>query len=165
MVEHNEDLSEFSGEDLTDEHIVEHFQVDVINDEVIDIFSKVDKDLNKTEKLVLTVYSKVTSNSTRTILMVAAAVMIGIIILLNLPIAGSLGRIGVSILASGIIVALMYLGILLLKDTITSALKMDSDSIKGNMFLIWALGEIGIGSILMVTKKLLPKKNNVEIEE
>ena len=165
MVAHNEDLSEFSGEDLTDEHIIEHFQVEVINDEVRDIFEKVDKDLNKSEKLVLTVYSKATSNSTRTILMVATAVMIGVIILLNLPISGSLGKIGVSILASGLIVAIMYVGVLVLKDKITSALKMDPGSIKGNMFLIWSIVEIGIGTCLIVIKKLLPKKTNVETTE
>ena len=160
MVKHRQDLSDFSNKELTDEKIIDHFQVDVMNDEVIDIFEKVDKDLNKTGKLVFDVYGKVTSSTTRIILIAVMATLIGIIVLLNLPITKSLGKIGVSILISGIVLALMYGVLLILKDKVVSSLKLNLDlgSIKFNTFLIWSIVEITIGTLLIIMKKLFLKK-------
>lgn len=160
MVEHKKDLSDFSNEELTDEKIIEHFQVDVINGEVIDIFEKVDKDLNRAEKLVLNVYSKATSSTTRTIMIATIAILATAIVLLNLPITKSFGKLGVSVLSSGIVLALVYLILLILKDKVISLLKIDLDlsSINFNMFLIWSIAEIAIGTLLILIKKVIPKK-------
>ena len=160
MVEHKKDLSDFSNEELTDEKIIEHFQVDVINDEVIDIFEKVDKDLNKTEKLVLNVYSKATSSSTRNIMIATMIILAIAIVLLNLPITQSFGKLGVSILISGILLAFVYVALLILKDKIISSLKIDLDlnSINFNIFLIWSIIEIALGTSLIVIKRLTNKK-------
>ncbi len=161
MVKHRQDLSDFSKEELTEKEIVDHFQVEVINDEVIDIFEKIDKDLKDTEKIVLDVYTKAISNKTKTIMLVAAVVLVGIIMLLNLPITKSLGKIGVSVLISGIILALMYVALTVLRDKVTTSFKLDVDldSIKFNMFLIWSIVEIALGTTLIIVKRFVPKKN------
>jgi len=160
MVKHKQDLSDFSGEKLTDKSIEDHFQVEVINDEVIDIFEKVYKDLNEEEKLVIDVYTKVTSNNTKTILLTVMAVLEGIIILLNLPITKAFGKIGVSVLISGIFLAIVYALLIVLRDKFVSSIKLNIDlnNIKFNMFLIWSIVEIVLGTSLIIIKKNLFNK-------
>ena len=160
MVKHREDLIDFSSEKLTEKEIIDHFQVEVINGEVIDIFEKVDKDLNKTEKLVFEIYDKATSNTTRTIMIAAMIVLASLIALLNLPITKSFGKMGVSVLISGLVLALIYGVLIVLRDKVVSTLGLDLDlsNIKFNIFLIWSAAEIAIGTVLIVLKKLLFKK-------
>ena len=155
MVKHKKDLSDFSGEKLTDESIEDHFQVKVINDEVIDIFEKVDKDLNEGEKLVIDAYTKVTSNKTKTFLLTVMVVLVGIIILLNLPITKAFSKIGVSILISGIFLAIVYAILIVLRDNVISSIKININlnNIKFNVFLIWSIVEIALGTVLIIIKK------------
>lgn len=160
LVAHRDDLAEFAEEEIEEQDIIDHFQVGVINDEVIDIFTKVNNDLNKPAEVILEVYSKTISSTTRALIIAGIAVCGVAIAFLNLPITKIFSKLGLPVLVSGIVLIIIYIALLVFKDMIINSFNIgiDISKINFNMFLGWGIGESALGAAQIIVGKLLTKK-------
>ena len=126
-------------------------------------FDKDSKDMSQTMNL----YTKVTSNNTKLILIVSIVICILLITLVNWAFIKWLKVVGINLIIIGVIFAIMYGFGLFMQSKIMADENVlqviRAIDIKG--FLITAIVEVVVGIVMLIVYKLLNKKNDVVAEE
>lgn len=165
IVKHLDEINAVSDTKLTEAEVREQFKYEDFKKntkEVFEDFDKDSKDMSQTMKL----YTKVTSNNTKLILIVSIVICILLITLVNWAFIKWLKVVGINLIIIGVIFAIMYGFGLFMQSKIMADENVlqviRAIDIKG--FLITAIVEVVVGIVLLVVYRLLNKKETSDEE-
>lgn len=165
IVKHLDEINAVSDTKLTEAEVREQFKYEDFKKntkEVFEDFDKDSKDMSKTMNL----YTKVTSNNTKLILIVSIVICILLITLVNWAFIKWLKVVGINLIIIGVIFAILYGFGLFMQSKIMADENVlqviRAIDIKG--FLITAIVEVVVGIVLLVVYKLLNKKETSDEE-
>lgn len=165
IVKHLDEINAVSDTKLTEAEVREQFKYEDFKKntkEVFEDFDKDSKDMSKTMNL----YTKVTSNNTKLILIVSIVICILLITLVNWAFIKWLKVVGINLIIIGVIFAILYGFGLFMQSKIMADENVlqviRAIDIKG--FLITAIVKVVVGIVLLVVYKLLNKKETSDEE-
>ncbi len=166
VVKHLDEINAVSNTKLTEGEIRKQFKYEDFKKNTKEVFTDFDKD-SKDMSQTMNLYTKVTSNNTKLILIVSIVVCILLIALVNWAFVKCLKVVGINLIIVGIIFGIMYGFGLFMQSKIMADENVlqviRAIDIKG--FLITAIVEVVVGIVMLIVYKLLNKKDAVAVEE
>ena len=165
IVKHLDEINAVSDTKLTEAEVREQFKYEDFKKNTKEVFEDFDKD-SKDMSQTMNLYTKVTSNNTKLILIVSIVICILLITLVNWAFIKWLKVVGINLIIIGVIFAIMYGFGLFMQSKIMADENVlqviRAIDIKG--FLITAIVEVVVGIVLLVVYKLLNKKETSDEE-
>lgn len=148
------------AEEITDEKLKEILSKENINKLANEIYSDLDSDIGDEFEKVFYFYENVTSKSMNLIMISLIVFFIVILGLINWSFYKWMITLGVCLIISGVIMSILYIGLLFLTETINSVdvLKRTIDNISFSTYIIIGVIEIVVGIILIIIHNYFKNK-------
>ncbi len=159
ILKHRAEINAASNTNYSEEDIRKAFNYEECKKTVKKIFNSIDPGTEETNKTMV-LYSKITSNGTKAILIVSIVICIAFVALVNFGFVKCLKMLGIDLIGVGVIFSIIYIIISNIQSSI-EADKRTLEIIRGiniSGFLTTAIIEIVLGIVFLIVYKLLINK-------
>lgn len=159
ILKHRAEINAASNTNYSEEDIKKAFNYEECKKTVKKIFDNIDPGTEETNK-TMALYSKITSNGTKVILIVSIVICIAFVALVNFGFVKCLKILGIDLIGVGVIFSIIYIIISNIQSSI-AADKKTLEIIRGiniSGFLTTSIIEIVLGIVFLIVYKLLINK-------